>query len=391
MSADQTPVRRPAPVTQRDGSPLQFSNCRMGSIATGIDYETGGATTSTGGKMRSYTDDQSGGTSSADARQSWRRGYDQALIVRDGSTFDDALADLRAGRLVHLDVWHQTVGGPCLSGSGRYGHTLAVAPDCKDGAWLVADPWCKPPTWVRVTEARLRAGAERWGAMVYGEAGATSGPAFAAVAADRPPPADPIRVDQIVKRLMTEATPVSPAPVDPPSLMSADTAGPRPILYTVTARQPLAGGTDDMGIAYRPLRWDDPGVALYLDSNCTDKVTETQPGGQITTIGAIAKRDPDGADYTALAVLVVTGKLRDDGAPTRAVLWCRRSDLGPSAAVDSVPWQDSIWTLADQPSGRYPCPDGGDCEDPDEVRAERDDEWMNWLLAGSPAQESDPG
>src|SRR5262245_10909828 len=105
-------------VTQRDGSALQNSNCRMASIATGLDYHTLGAKTSTGAKMRQSQDDQSGGTDAGDAKQAWARGYSETLVIRDGNTWADALDDLRDGRLIHLDVWHVTVGGPCLSGSG---------------------------------------------------------------------------------------------------------------------------------------------------------------------------------------------------------------------------------------------------------------------------------
>src|SRR5262245_22800353 len=166
MPADQTPTYRATPITQRDGSALANSNCRMASIATGIDYDTLGAKRSTGAKMRSYTDDQSGGTDANDAAQSWQRGYSESLRIRNGATWDDAEADLRAGRLVHLDVRHATVGGPCLSGSGAYGHTMAVAPEASGSRWLVADPWCSPPNWQWVEAAKLQAGAERWASEV---------------------------------------------------------------------------------------------------------------------------------------------------------------------------------------------------------------------------------
>src|SRR5262245_4263269 len=113
---------RAKPVTQRDGSSLANSNCRMASIATGIDFQTKGATKSTGAEMRSRQSDQSGGTDSSDAREAWQS-YNQSLTVRDGATFDNALADLKAGHFVHLDVWAASVRGVCLSGSGAYGHT----------------------------------------------------------------------------------------------------------------------------------------------------------------------------------------------------------------------------------------------------------------------------
>ena len=170
MGADQAAPYRPAPITQRDGSKLANSNCRMASIATGLDYDTKGAKKSTGARMRTYTDDQAGGTDSGDARQAWSRGYTEGLTIRDGNSFDELLGDLRAGRLVHIDVWHASVGGPCLSGSGNYGHTMVVLPNSKAGSWLVSDPWCNPAKWSRVSETKLRAGAEEWGRQVYGRA-----------------------------------------------------------------------------------------------------------------------------------------------------------------------------------------------------------------------------
>src|SRR5262249_48255310 len=156
------------------------SNCRCASIATGIAYDTAsdakpqGAKTSTGAKMRSYMTDQSGGTDSADAKQAWTVGYSETLTIRDGNVWSTVLDALTAGRLVHLDVWHAATApapGICLSGSGAYGHTIAVLPDCKDGSWLVADPWCNPPKWGRVPEANLKKGAEEWGRRVYQTAG----------------------------------------------------------------------------------------------------------------------------------------------------------------------------------------------------------------------------
>ena len=66
--------RRGAPVTQRDGSSLANTNCRMASICTGLDSHSGGSLTSTAEKMRNYTSDQSGGTDSGDATEAWQRG-----------------------------------------------------------------------------------------------------------------------------------------------------------------------------------------------------------------------------------------------------------------------------------------------------------------------------
>ena len=127
---------RAAPITQRDGSPLANSNCRMAAVATGIDYHTAGAITSTGAEMRTRQSDQVGGTDSGDAAEAWAT-YGQDLAIRDGRTWADLVVDLDAGRAVQLDVWHATAGGPCLSGSGAYGHSMAVAPERSGSRLLV--------------------------------------------------------------------------------------------------------------------------------------------------------------------------------------------------------------------------------------------------------------
>ena len=119
---------RAVPVSQRDGSSLANTNCRMASIATGLDYESAGIQVSNGAEMRSRQSDQSGGTDSGDAAEAWAS-YGQTLRIRDGATWADAEHDLEAGRLVHLDVWAASAAGPCLVGDGGYGHTIAVAPE----------------------------------------------------------------------------------------------------------------------------------------------------------------------------------------------------------------------------------------------------------------------
>jgi hypothetical protein len=236
---------RPKFVTQRDGSALANSNCRCASIAMGLAYDADpqGSKTSTGSKMRSYMDDQSGGTGSDDASQAWDRGYDESLRVRDGHTFADALADLKAGRIVHLDVWAAKMSGsPCISGSGAYGHTIAVLPDVNADGWAVGDPWCTDG-YHRIAESSLRAAAEYWGGQVY---------SLAADEADYPsggpPPTDPrvlAIVRRIVRRLMTQYDPSHPAP-EPPG---RDTGG-GAILFTTTravteddVERPLFGAT----------------------------------------------------------------------------------------------------------------------------------------------------
>lgn len=142
---------------------------------------------------------------------------------------------LEGGRLVHLDVWAATVGGPCLSGSGAYGHTIAVAPEKSGTKWLVADPWCSPAKWVWWEESRLRSGAEEWGRRVLSTA--TGGLPPVGSAEWR------VRVALLAKVLMSRWNPDHPAP-DPGD--SPDTGGAQSVLFTVTA----AHEDDDMPTLY---------------------------------------------------------------------------------------------------------------------------------------------
>lgn len=159
---------RPKPVTQRDGSPLASSNCLMAVAATGLDGHTTGTKTSTGAKMRALSGDQAGGTNSDEIARAWRKGYQEDAVIKDGRPWSEVIQTLEDGHGVMLQVWHATVGGPCLSGSGQYGHGLYVQPESRPSPsggprqWLVADPWCKPPKWVWVSEQLLRNGAHEW-------------------------------------------------------------------------------------------------------------------------------------------------------------------------------------------------------------------------------------
>ena len=350
MSADQRAPYTPAPVTQRDGSPLANSNCRMASIATGLDYETGGAKRSTGAAMRSHTSDQSGGTDSGDAAQAWREGYGETLTVRDGRTWAEALAELVAGHLVHLDVWHATVGGPCLSGSGSYGHTMAVLPDCSSGSWLVADPWCSPGRWSRVAEGKLRAGAEQWGAEVYGRAREepdypTGGPG----------PRDPavlLIVRRVARALMGRYHAGGEELVP---RFTAETGGGQPILYTETHE-----------------RSEDMGDVTVRDPEA--KLLELSAGAEVLNLDGSARTSvkPERAGtYTS-----PFGSTTAGGTRTRAIVWTR-ADPDPDLLLAC--YENDAHNL------RPACEDAGG-GDPDAIKAERDAEWTDWLLAGSPGE-----
>ena len=297
---------RPAFVTQRDGSSLANSNCRMASISMGLAYDASpqGSKTSTGKEMRTYTDDQSGGTDSGDAKQAWDRGYDEGLRVMDGNTFDSALADLRAGRLVHLDVWHAKAYA-CRSGDGTYGHTMAIAPDLNADGWVVGDPWCTDG-WHRISESKLRSAAEYWGGQVYGKA--AQEPDYPTGGPDPRDPRVLLIVARIVKRLMAQYHPGNPAgdALDDPG----DTGG-GAILYTTTRAVPATGGSD-MGIYWDPTQWNDPGLTLYLDWPVRSRSGRRRRAGSCTAW----VRSP-ATTGTGLTAISIRSSRRRNCRPTR--------------------------------------------------------------------------
>jgi len=351
---------RPAFVTQRDGSPLANSNCRMASIAMGLAYDASpqGSKTATAAKMRSYTDDQSGGTDSGDASQAWSRGYGESLRVMDGHTFADAIQDLKAGRAVHLDVWHGAVGGPCLSGSGAYGHTIIVLPDHDDRGWAVGDPWCSPSAgYARVLQGDLAAGAEYWGGQVYSAARAE--PDYPTGGQPRDP-AVLVIVSRIVKRLMDRYRPGaewSDAP-DP-----GDTGG-GAILYTTTRAVPgTDSGGSEMGTKVEAITPESGTARLDADGPVwrvvDDQEVTAHAGTEWVVIGRctyhVTAADPDGAGgYMIVA-----------NAADRELHVVARSRV--TFTPDPVP------------------PPSGDCaDDIADALAARDAEWIDGLTASWP-------
>jgi len=306
-----TELYRAIPVSQRDGSALANSNCRMAAIATGIDYHTGGARTSTGSEMRARQSDQSGGTDSGDASEAWQS-YGQDLRIRDGASFPDALSDLHAGRLVHLDVWAADCAGPCCD--SECGHTIAVAPERSGTRWLTADPWCSPAKWTWWEEALLQRGAETWGGQVYGAATAGlrwTGDERALKALMR----------LAAKRLMGLYRPDFPAAIRP----YADTEGSGGrIMFTTTAAPTVApppGTTgDDVMYNVAPLTTHRSAIVrncadLFADSSLTSPVDIGSEGQPLGFAGS-----------TADAHLVVKGD---------TVLYVRRTDVVEIITADT--------------------------------------------------------
>lgn len=152
---------RAAHVTQKDGSALQWANCRMAVGATHLDYHTQGAETSTGAKMRSFQSDQSGGTDADDLRKAWERGYGETLVIRNGRYWRDLEADRAKGWFVEIDVWYADLPDRCQS-AASFGHTVGVAPETRsDGFWLVSDPLCTAYKWMDPDD--IRKAAQTWG------------------------------------------------------------------------------------------------------------------------------------------------------------------------------------------------------------------------------------
>ena len=314
-------IYRPTPISQRDGSEFANVNCRMSGIATGIDYHTLGAITSTGAEMRSRQSDQEGGTDSGDSAEAWRT-YGQELLIRDGLTFDDALADLRAGRALQLDVWHATTGGPCLSGSGAYAHDLAIAPEQSGTRWLVADPWCSPARWEWWEELLLRAGAEKLGSQVF--TAATAGHAWAGSETELVS-----RMQRALRAISTRYRPEAPAMVEPRDVGGA---GGR-ILYTATrAHSPAESEERDMAINAASglvTEWHAAiaaGVAFYADAKLTERLGEMVSDARVVYVGQPIGELGEGGSR---AILVNTRTAYDDDTARPTIVYVAADAIVP--------------------------------------------------------------
>ena len=295
------------------------SNCRFASAATGIDFHTAGGITSTGARMRDRSGDASGGSTRMTPSARGTR-YDQNLRIRDGHAWADAEHDLEMGRLVHLDIWAATAGGPCLSGSGAYGHTIAVAPERDGSSWLVADPWCSPPKWKWWSESKLRAGAEEWGRRC---GRSTAGLGYGRQLRDVPASV----LDAVVKLLMTLWTPDHPAPVelepDP-----GDTGGSAAILYTTTrARRSdvTINATGHVSTGYVLEVPDDTG--WYLDADLGERAG-TLSARSVPYVGI-----PVGSN--ARAVILTTSKPYDDGEDRPSIVYVHKDAGDPEPGPDA--------------------------------------------------------
>jgi hypothetical protein len=346
---------RAEPITQRDGSEWANSNCLMAAGAVGLDYHTLGRKLSDGADMRRYSGDDGGGTSTDDLAQAWRVGYDETARQRDGHTWEDAVGELREGRAVMIQVWHATMGGPCLSGSGAYGHGITIAPEQhSDGRWLVADPWCKPPTWVWWEAWRIRDGAEEWAGRCAREVeGRGDGP----LPDMRGYPLALIHA--AARRLRDRWHPGDPGPAEEP--LEAGGGG---ILYASSAAH---GGTD-MAVnttANEPVTSSRrvalaEGTDIYADAELTQKLTDLSNDRVVPLLGTAV-----GADGRAVLVNVA-GALYDDGESRPTIVYVKESALG---AITPEPGPEP------PPEPEPPAPS----EDVAAAVAERDRLWREWM------------
>jgi hypothetical protein len=342
---------RAEPITQRDGSAFANSNCRLASIAAGLDYHTLGAQLSTGAEMRARQSDQSGGTDSGDAAEAWAS-YGQTLRIRDGDTWAAVLVDLEDGRLVHLDVWAADCQTCCDS---ECGHTIAIAPEKSGTRWLTSDPWCSPPKWVWWDEALLRQGAETWGGMCY--SGATAGTRWTG---DERALRALMRL--AAKRLMSLYRPDFPAAIRP----HAETAGAGGrIMFTTTgthtAPPPPKEGEMPMqaagGLISTIRARIAAGVDWYEDGNLTRRGGSMSADADVVYVAAPIGETGD----AAYAVVLNTGNLYGDKVVRPSVVYV--------AAVDA-----DTYTAVPPASNEA------------EIIAERDLEWREWLLEGAPGE-----
>ena len=324
---------RAKPVTQRDGSKLQYSNCLMAAAAVGLDYHTLGEKTSTGSKMRAFSGDTAGGTNTDEIERAWHTGYDEDPVTRDGNPWDKVIQDLTSGRLVMLQVWHATTGGPCLSGSGAYGHGICVAPEVRKDEgkvqWLVADPWCKPAKWVWWDESRLKAGALRWADKV-----SASGPSI---------PIKDIAPDLLaglVSALMAKYTPEHPAEEDPepPSVGGGGVLFASTAMHEEERASDMSINTNGSGIVSKRRVKLTEEAGFYADSDLTEKYGTLDAGTVRVLMGPVV-------GGKAHAILVETSKPYSDGTKRPTIVYVTKDKCSEPYAVedDALKERDREW------------------------------------------------
>jgi hypothetical protein len=336
-------VYRAKHVTQWDGSALAAGNCRMAVAATHLDYHTQGAKTSTGGKMRSFQDDQSGGTDSQDAQKAWARGYGETLVIRDGYTWDKLEEDRAAGRFIELDVLYSILTNRCQEAS-NFGHTIGIAPESRNGQWLVSDPLCG--TYKYMDPPTLRKAAEAWGVRVYGQG-------FSPKTLGCEPLAS-----------LRAAGKGSPRPGNPEGgtrYHSGKTGGtgtvPARIRYTTSVAS--SSGSESVLKVYEQLAEAPQGTDFYYAPG-GERVGEMSRAATVDIVAVPMDKSADHINWGWRAVKVFTQAL--DGETAWKIVYFQTSTLQNIRA-------------------KPPQPSGGDCTD---AVAQRDAQWVAHLTPPKP-------
>ena len=142
-----------------------------------------------------------------------------------------------------------------------------------------------------------------------------------------------------------------------------------------------------MGIYFNPARWKaTKDIDVFLDSDCTQRITSIKTGTEFTSVGEKAVVDSNGWTSSARAVRLSTGQLVPGaGDPSQeCILWAKGADFPPNSISTSSEWDASIWRLLGDPAGRYPAPPAPTNPPPDDVIKARDAVWEEALRNGEP-------
>lgn len=143
---------RPVLVRQADGSTFQWFNCTMASAAMALDRATEGAKKSTGAKMRSCQDNQSGGTTLEDAKTALERCYGQTLDNHYGLSWATFIAALKFGHGAIIQGWYSYFGSYASQINRSFNHAVFCNEVSADGSTLlIYDPLAIAAKWIPVS------------------------------------------------------------------------------------------------------------------------------------------------------------------------------------------------------------------------------------------------
>ena len=150
ISPGDSPIYRPAHVRQLGwGTELDGENCTMASACIALDRQTLGAKTSNPPEMRSYQNDQVGGTDLNDAKFAWSNGFNETLSVHWGTSWASFVSMIQGGRGGLLQGKYSQIHDEYSSQrSFDGGHAMYINEFSPDGYALVYDPLAGGPRWM---------------------------------------------------------------------------------------------------------------------------------------------------------------------------------------------------------------------------------------------------